>query len=287
MPGLFNVLLGGVAYGFVLFLMAAGLSITLGLMRFANMTHAAFAMLGGYIAALLIAKAGWSFVPALAAATAIAALTGALFERFLFRRLYDAPELEQVLLTIGLVYVSIAAATYLVGPAQMAIKIPDWLEGNLQVGALEINRYRLFLIVTGLVLLLALIGLIERTTFGAKIRAAVVNHRMTVSCGVNVDLLYAAAFALGSGLAGLGGALSIKLLGLDPYFPIKFLVELLIVVSVGGMGSLKGTFLAALLFGVADVLGKYLFPEAGAFIIYALALLVLLWRPQGLIGRLT
>ncbi len=287
MVGLFNVLLGGIAYGFVLFLMAGGLSITLGLMRFANMTHAAFAMLGGYVAALLTTKAGWPFVAALAAATVATAAAGLAVERLLFRRLYGAPELDQVLFTIGLVYVSIATATYLVGPEQMAIRIPDWLEGSVRVGALEINRYRLALIGVGLLLLVGLVSLIERTTFGAKVRAAVANHRMTVSCGINVDLLYAAAFALGSALAGLGGALSIKLLGLDPYFSIKFLVELLIVIAVGGMGSLKGTFLAALLIGVVDVVGKYLVPEAGAFIIYALALLGLLWRPQGLLGRPT
>ena len=284
MLGLVNVLIGGVAYGAVLFLMAGGLSITLGLMGFANMAHAALAMVGGYTAALLI-KAGWPFLGALAMAAAAACAVGAAFERLLFRRLYQASELEQVLLTIGVVYVAIAAATYLVGPEQMAIAVPGWLDGNLRIGAVEINRYRLFLIVAGLLLLLALLGLIDHTTFGAKIRAAVFNRRMTASCGVDVDRLYALAFALGSLLAGLGGALSVKLLGLDPNFPVKFLTELLIVVSVGGLGSLRGTFLAALMFGVVDVVGKYLMPEIGAFIIYATALAVLTIRPQGLAGR--
>ena len=286
MLGLANVLLGGVAYGFVLFLMAGGLSITLGLMGFANMAHAAFAMLGGYTAALLVARAGWPFLGALAMGALTASAVGALFERFLFRRLYQASELEQVLLTIGVVYVAIATATYLVGPEQVAIAVPSWLEGGLRIGPLDVNRYRLFLICTGLLLLVLLIGLIDHTTFGAKIRAAVFNRRMTASCGIDVDRLYALAFALGSALAGLGGALSIKLLGLDPNFPVKFLTELLIVVSVGGLGSLRGTFMAALMFGVVDVVGKYLVPEIGAFIIYAMALLVLTIRPQGLAGRL-
>jgi branched-chain amino acid transport system permease protein len=222
---------------------------------------------------------------AVAIAGATAALTGAILERILFRRLYEASELEQVLLTMGVVYVAIAAATYLVGPEQMAVTVPAWLEGNLNLGPIDVNRYRLFLIVFGVVLLFALIALIDHTTFGAKIRAAVFNHRMTASCGIDVDKLYAVAFALGSALAGLGGALSVKLLGLDPNFPIKFLVELLIVVSVGGLGSLRGTFLAAMLFGLIDVVGKYLLPEIGAFIIYAVALAVLTVRPQGLAGR--
>jgi branched-chain amino acid transport system permease protein len=285
MVGFVNILIGAIAYGFVLFLMAGGLSITLGLMGFANMAHAALAMVGGYTAALLIGKAGWPFLAAVAMAGATAALTGAVLERNLFRRLYQASELEQVLLTIGVVYVAIAAATYLVGPEQMAIAVPAWLDGNLRLGPIDVNRYRLFLIVFGVVLLFALVRLIDHTTFGAKIRAAVANRRMTASCGIDVDRLYALAFALGSALAGLGGALSVKLLGLDPNFPIKFLTELLIVVSVGGLGSLRGTFLAAMLFGLIDVVGKYLLPEIGAFIIYATALALLTVRPQGLVGR--
>lgn len=285
MLGFFTVLIGGVAYGFVLFLMAGGLSITLGLMRFANMAHAAFAMLGGYVAALSTTKLGLPFPLALVAAVLVTCLVGAAFERTLFRRLYAASDLDQVLLTIGVVYVAIAGATFVFGPDQMTIAIPSWLDGDVVFGPLALNRYRVFLICAGLLLLGALVGLIDHTTFGAKIRAAVYNRRMTASCGIDVDRLYAFAFAIGSALAGLGGALSVRLLGLDPYFPVKFLTELLIVVSVGGLGSLRGTFFAAIMFGVLDTLGKYLLPEVGAFIIYALALIVLAVRPQGLSGR--
>jgi branched-chain amino acid transport system permease protein len=283
--GFINVLIGGIAFGFVLFLMAGGLSITLGLMRFANMAHAAFAMLGGYVTALLIAKAGWPFPLALAAAVAVTTFAGVFLERVLFRRMYGAPELDQVLLTTGLVFVSIAVATFLFGTQEMPIFLPDYLQGNVRIGSVDINIYRLFLIAVGLLLLLLIIAGIEHTTFGAKIRAAVFNRRMTESSGIDVDRLYMVAFAIGAGLAGLGGALSVPLLGLNPYFPLRFLTELLIVVSVGGLGSLAGTFVAALMFGVGDVVGKYLFPEAGAFIIYGMALGVLLWRPNGLLGR--
>lgn len=285
MSGLLNVFVGGIAYGSVLFLMAGGLSITLGLMGFANMAHAAFAMLGGYAAALLIGKAGVPFLLALVVATIVSCAVGAVLERVLFRRLYAAPELEQVLLTIGVVYVAIAVTTYLVGPEQMAIAVPHWLDGQVTLGPLDVNRYRLFVIALGISLLVLLLGLIDRTTFGAKVRAAVFNRRMTASCGIDVDRLYSLAFALGSALAGLGGAVSVKLVGLDPNFPIKFLTELLIVVSVGGLGSLRGTFFAAMLFGCIDVVGKYLVPEIGAFLIYASALIVLTVRPQGLAGR--
>lgn len=282
MTGLISILISGIAYGFLLFLMAGGLSITLGLMGFANMAHAALAMVGGYTAALLIGGAGFPFLLAVVMGSLAAAVVGTVFERTLFRRFYGASELEQVLLTIGVVYVAIAAATWFVGPEQLTIGIPAWLEGNARIGGLEINVYRLFLIGCGSTMFVALICLIDYTTFGATIRAAVFNRRMTSSCGIDVDRLYAFAFALGSAVAGLGGALSVKLVGLDPNFPVKFLTELLIVVSVGGLGSLRGTFFAALLFGVVDVVGKYLFPEVGAFIIYALALVVLSVRPQGL-----
>lgn len=284
MTGLVSILISGIAYGFLLFLMAGGLSITLGLMGFANMAHAALAMVGGYTAALLIGTAGFPFLLAVMMGAVAAAVVGTVFERTLFRRFYGASELEQVLLTIGVVYVAIAATTWFVGPEQMTIGVPAWLEGSVRVGPLDINVYRLFLIGCGTTMFVVLVGLIDYTTFGATIRAAVFNRRMAASCGVDVDRLYALAFALGSAFAGLGGALSVKLVGLDPNFPVRFLTELLIVVSVGGLGSLRGTFFAALLFGAVDVAGKYLFPEVGAFIIYALALLVLTLRPQGLAG---
>jgi branched-chain amino acid transport system permease protein len=286
MLGLFNVLIGGVAFGSVLFLMAGGLSITFGLMGFANLAHAALAMVGGYTAVLLIGRAGWPFLLAIAAASATAAVVGVVLERGVFRFFYKRSELNQVLLTIGVVYVAIAAATFLIGPEQMAISVPSWLDGIVHLGPAQLNSYRLFLIGLGCVLFLALQGLINFTTFGAKIRAAAFNRRMAESCGIDVDRLYAIAFALGSALAGLGGALSVRLLGLDPNFAVKFLAELLIVVSVGGLGSIRGTFLAAMILGIVDMLGKYLLPEIGAFIVYAIAIAILTIRPQGLYGRI-
>jgi branched-chain amino acid transport system permease protein len=285
MLGFANVLFGGVAYGFVLFLMASGLSVTFGLMGFANMAHSVFAMIGGYVVAVLVTAAGWPFLAALALAAIASAAIGTVLEMALFRRFYGFSELDQVLLTIGVVYVAIAAATYLFGPHQMTFAVPSWLDGTLRLGRFDFNNYRLFLIGIGLLLLVILIGLIDHTLFGAKVRAAVVSRRMTASCGIDVGRLFTIAFAIGTALAGIGGALSVRLLGLDPNFALKFLTELLIVVSVGGLGSLRGTFIAALLFGVIDSVGKYLVPEMGAFIIYAAALMILTLRPQGLAGR--
>lgn len=280
-----NALFNGVAYGMLLFLMAGGLSVTMGLMGFANLAHIAFAMLGGYIAVLLMNDAGWPFLATLPAAALGTAAVAALFERLIFRRLYRQSQLDQVLLTIGLVLMSVAAATYLWGPQQQPVRMPAYLTGQFKIGPLDFAVYRVFLIGVGALLTIGLVLGIDYTLFGARIRAAVDNRRMTSSCGINVDRLFTVAFAIGSALAGIGGALSVNLLGLDPSFPTKYLVYVLIVVVVSGMGSLKGTLLAAVALGACDVLGKYYVPQTGAFIIYALAVGILLVRPQGLFGR--
>lgn len=279
-----NVFFNGLAYGILLFLMAGGLSITMGMMGFANLAHGSLAMLGGYITVTLMQSAGWSFLMTLPAATLITAAVGAILERVLFRRLYGAAELDQILLTLGVVLISIAGASYVWGLQPVAIVMPDYLSGHVFVGFLELQSYRLFIVAIGAALTLAMILGIDNTNFGAKVRASVDNRRMTMSCGVDVNRLFTLAFALGSGIGGLGGALSINLVGLDPSFPIKFLVFLLVVVVVGGKGSTKGALVAAMTIGVFDVAGKYYFPEAGAFFIYALVIALLIWRPHGLLG---
>jgi len=280
-----NILLSGIAYGVLLFLMAGGLSVTMGLMGFANLAHGALAMLGGYIAVTLINDYGWSFLWTLPVAALGAAIAGSIVERTVFRRLYGGKELDQVLLTIGIVSMTVAAATFIWGPSPRPVVIPEFLAGRLQFGFVDIGTYRLFLILFGGALTLGLVLGIDYTSFGAKVRAAVDNRRMTTSCGVNVNRLFALAFALGSALAGLGGALAVYLVGLDPQFPVKYLVYLLIVVIVGGLGSIKGTLFASIALGIADVTGKYYVPDAGAFILYAVAVAILLVRPQGLFGR--
>jgi branched-chain amino acid transport system permease protein len=280
-----NVLVNGAAYGMMLFLMAGGLSVTMGLMGFANLAHGSLAMLGGYVMATLMNAHGWPFLPALLAATVATAAAGAVVERTVFRRLYGGVELDQVLLTIGVVSMAGAAATYIWGSQPTTVHIPPWLDGRLQIGSFDFGIYRLFLIIVGGALTAGLMLGIDKTNFGAKIRAAVDNRRMTVSCGIDVKRLFALAFAIGSALAGFGGGLAVALVGLDPNFAVKYLVFLLMVVVVGGLGSIRGTLAASIALGVCDVTGKYYVPDAGAFILYAVTVITLLWRPRGLFGR--
>ncbi len=282
---LINVVVNGAAYGILLFLMAGGLTVTMGLMRFANLAHGSLAMLGGYVMASLMNMHGWPFLPALLSGALAAAIAGAIAERTVFHRLYSSPELDQVLLTIGVVSMSVAAATFVWGMQPTTVRIPPWLDGRLQFGSFEVGIYSLFLIIAGSALTGVLMLGIEHTNFGATIRAAVDNRRMTVSCGIDVRRLFSFAFTIGSALAGLGGGLAVPLINLDPSFGTKYLVYLLMVVVVGGLGSMRGAFVAALALGISDVTGKYYMPQAGAFILYAVTVMILLWRPRGLFGR--
>ena len=280
-----NIAFAGLAFGVLLFLISAGLSVTMGLMRFANLAHAAFAMLGGYLAVTLINVYHWPFLATLPVAALGTAVVASIVERLVLRRLYGADQLDQVMLTVGLLFMAVAAATFIWGPSQQPVRIPAYLSGQLVLGPISLNVYRLGLIVVGGLVIAGLFWGIERTSFGARIRAAVDNRRVTMSCGIDVDRLFMIAFFIGSALAGFGGALSINLLGLDPGFAITFLASVLIVVVVGGEGSMRGTLFAALLLGIADVVGKYYVPQAGAFIIYALTVVALFVRPQGLFAN--
>jgi len=282
---LFGVLFDGFAYGMLLFLLSVGLSVTLGMMNFVNLAHCAFAMLGGYVTATLMNKFGWPFFATLPLAFFAAALTSVAFERVLYRRLYRASDLDQVLLTIGIAFVSVAVAAYVFGTVQQPVRIPDYLRGSVVILGHTFGVYRLFLIVTSLVITLLLVGALEYTRFGAKVRAAVDNQRMARGLGINVEGVFALTFALGSGLAGLGGGLAIEIVGLDPTFAFTYLIYVLIVVSVGGLGSIGGSFAAATLIGISDVAGKYYVPQLGAFLMYLVMIVLLMWRPAGLFGR--
>jgi branched-chain amino acid transport system permease protein len=282
---LFGVLFDGFAYGMLLFLLSVGLSVTLGMMNFVNLAHCAFAMLGGYVTVTLMNGFSWPFFATLPLAFLAAALVSVLFERTLYRRLYRAGELDQVLLTIGLAFVSVAAAAYVYGTVQQPVRMPSYLRGSLTVLGHTFGVYRLFLVATSLVITLLLVAALEYTRFGAQVRAAVDNQRMARGLGINVDGVFALTFALGSGLAGLGGALAIEIVGLDPTFAFTYLIYVLIVVSVGGLGSIGGSFAAAVLIGISDVAGKYYVPELGSFLIYLVMIVLLMWRPAGLFGR--
>jgi len=281
----FGVLFDGFAYGMLLFLLSVGLSVTLGMMNFVNLAHCSFAMLGGYVTVTLIDKLSWPFLATLPAAFLAAALASVVFERVLYRRLYRASELDQCLLTIGLVFVSVAGAAYIYGSEQQPVQLPSYLRGSVTFLGVNFGVYRLFLILTALAITAVLMVALDYTRFGAQVRAAVDNQRMARGLGIDVDGSFAITFALGSGLAGLGGALAIEIIGLDPSFGFAYLVYVLIVVSVGGLGSIAGSFIAATLIGISDVAGKYYVPELGAFLIYLVMVGLLMWRPMGLYGR--
>jgi branched-chain amino acid transport system permease protein len=280
-----SILFDGLAYAMFLFITSVGLSVTMGLMNFVNLAHGAFAMAGGYIVVTLTRTLGIDFVPSLIIASVLVGIISIPFERVLYRRLYKATDLEQVLLTIGLAFMAIATFTYFYGPIPKSVPLPNWLQGDINLGFRAFPSYRAFLIVLGVILVAVLWYVFERTNIGAKIRAAVDNRRMAESVGINVDRLFTLTFAVGSGLAALGGGLAIQLFGLTPYFAVLYLVLFLIVVAVGGLGSLKGTLLAALVLGVFDTAGKYLFADAGGFFIYAVTVVVLLIKPAGFYGR--
>src|SRR5215475_12205752 len=254
MTAVLTNLFDGIAYGMLLFVLACGLAVTLGLMNFVNLAHGAFAMAGGYVTVLLMDRAGWPFLACLPMAFIVAAAIGLLLERTLYRHMYRRAHLDQVLFSIGLVFMAVAITDYLLGSSQRNIRLPDWLQGRREILGVNVGIYRSFLIVL---------------------------------CGaIPVGLVFAATFAVGSGLAGLGGALGVELLGLDPYFPLKFMIYFLIVVTVGGTSGIIGPFLASMLLGIADVAGKYYLSTAlGGFVIYVVLIVVLVLRPHGLFAR--
>jgi branched-chain amino acid transport system permease protein len=284
-----TILFDGVAYGMLLFVLAVGLAVTLGLMNFINLAHGAFAMLGGYCTVLLMQHFDVPFLLCLPIAFVVSALVGALLERTLYRPLYRRPHLDQVLFSIGLAFMSVAGADYLMGSGQQNIQLPLWLKGRTEIGedpwTLGMGHYRLLIILICALLTVVLQSTLTKTRFGSQLRASVDDPVVASGLGINVNKVFLLTFAVGSGLAGLGGALGAEVLSIDPIFPLKYMIYFLIVVSVGGTSSITGPLLAALLLGIADVAGKYYVPKLGGFIVYSLMIVILLWRPQGLFSR--
>ena len=280
-----GVVFDGFAYGMLLFLLSVGLSVTLGMMNFVNLAHCSFAMLGGYVTVTLINVYDWPFLATLPMSFLAAAITSVVFERVLYRRLYQRSDLDQCLLTIGIVFISVASAAYFFGTVQQPVPLPPFLHGSVAVMGQTFGIYRIFLIAVALLLTGVLVATLELTRFGAMVRAAVDNQRVARGLGINVGRIFALTFALGSGLAGLGGSLAIEMVGLDHSFAFTYLIYVLIVVSVGGLGSIGGSFAAASLLGISDMAGKYYLPQLGAFLIYLVMVVLLMWRPAGLFGK--
>jgi len=280
-----TILFDGVAYGMLLFVLACGLSVTLGLMNLINLAHGAFAMAGGYVTVVLVNRMGVPFLAALPLAFLASAALGVLLERTLYVHVYGKSHLDQVLFSVGLVFMSVAAVDYVMGSSQQFVQIPQMLHGQVDLFGIGVGKYRLLIIVVCGLLTLGLQLALMKTRFGSRLRAAVDDQRVARGLGINVSVVFAVTFAVGSGLAGLGGALGAEILGLDPIFPLKYMIYFLIVVTVGGTSSITGPFLASILLGIGDVAGKYYAPKLGPFVIYTIMIAVLIWRPQGLFAR--
>ncbi len=281
---LVSVLFHGIAYGMILYVISVGLSVTMGLMGFVNLAHGVFAMAGGLLLSTAMAKYAVPFPLALLLAFVVVALGSVVLERLLYSKLYSAGELAQVLFTMGLIFISIAIARQLYGTQAAPVFLPDYLKGQINILGRDFPAFRVVLIFISAIIVVTLWFGVERTRWGAMVRAAVDNRDMAQSVGINTNRLFMVTFALGSGLAGLGGALGSDILPVQSTYPLENLVYFMIVVAVGGLGSLSGPFIAALMIGIADTATKYWFPELGAFLIYAATIGLLLWRPQGLFG---
>jgi branched-chain amino acid transport system permease protein len=285
MLNLLGVIADGLSYGMLLFLFSIGLSITLGLMRFINLAHGAFAMVGGYVTVTMVNDAGLPFLLTLPAAFVVAGVVGLVLERLVIRFIYREPALQQVLFSIGLAFFASALATIIFGPQQQPIALPSWLSGRVTVLGVTVGANRVFLTVVGAIAAALLVALFNHTLFGARIRAAVDHRRAAEGIGIRVQQIFAVTFALGAAMAGLGGALAVDSLGLDPSMPFKFLIAVLMIVAIGGPGSIAGSLVASVVLGVVDAVVKYEVPELGPFVIYVLLVGILLVFPRGLAGR--
>jgi len=282
---IFNILIDGISYGMILFMISVGLSVTMGLMKVINLAHGGFALLGGAFTHWLTVQAELNFLPAVAIAILGVVIIAIIMEFSLFRRIYKFGELEQVLATIGIAFLVIASVNYWLGSTLLAIKFPEYLSGSINLGFRTLPVHRVFVILIGIVVVVALYILIERTRFGVNLRAAVDNRDMAASLGIDTARIYAITFGLGAGLAAFGGILGAELLPIEAYYPLRYMVLFLIVVAVGGMGSILGSFLAAISLGILDTAARYLMPDFSTIIFFSAMMLIFIIRPHGLLGK--
>lgn len=276
------IALYGVSYGVILFTISIGLVLTLGLMRVVNLAHGAFAAIGGYLSVTLMNQLALPFALAVFVAAVAVAAFSVLIERLCYAPLYAASELDQVLMTIGLMFVATAGLNFIFGPDVVPARLPPALAANVDLGVRTFQVYRLFIVALGAVLMVVLSLLFERSSFGARLRAAVDNRGMAEAVGIDVSRLFSLTFALGSGLAALGGAVGYAMLPLEPLYPFKYLTLVLIVVVLSGLVNIKASAGVAILVGVVDTAGRYLFPAIGAFVVYVVLIALLIWRSEGL-----
>ncbi|MBY3258821.1 branched-chain amino acid ABC transporter permease [Rhizobium laguerreae] len=280
-----SIVVDGVAYGMILFMISVGLSITMGLMRIINLAHGGFALLGGAAVHLLTTRLDVAFIPAFLVAVLAVVLVSVLLERLLYRHIYGFNELGQVLATIGIVFVMIATVNLFLGSTILPLGAPTIFTTPIDLGFRTLPFHRLVVIISGLLVLAGLWLLMEKTRFGIYLRAAVDNRIAAASLGINTPLVYLVAFAMGAGLAAVGGILGAELLPIEAYYPLRYMVLFLIVVSVGGLGSISGSFLASISLGILDTAGRYLLPGIGTIFFFVAIVVLLALRPNGLMGK--
>ncbi len=281
----FGIALDALAYGMVLFIISIGLSVMLGLMRVVNLAHGAFAMVGGYFASYVTGQLGFGYGVAIAIAVVMSIVVLFPLEVLLYRRIYAASELTQVLMTIGITFVVIGLMNYAFGPTMKMIAVPDLISGPVDLGIRSVPAHRLFVIVCGVVIASGLWFMMEKTTFGIKLRATVDNPAMAAALGVRTEWIYASTFALAVALGAFGGVVGAEILPIEPYYALRYMVTFLVVVSIGGAGSILGALVASLGLGLIDTVGKYFIPNLGEFFFYFAVVIIVLVFPKGLLGR--
>ncbi|MFT6451369.1 MAG: branched-chain amino acid transport system permease protein [Halocynthiibacter sp.] len=283
---IFNIFVDGMAYGMILFMISVGLSVTMGLMRVVNLAHGGFALTGGVLTHWLISDMGLPFFVAALLGIAGTVVIAMPLERVIYRRIYSFGELPQVLATIGLTFLMIATVNAWQGSSLLAIDLPAGLRQSVDLGFRQLTLHRIVVIFIGAGVILGLWLLLDRTRFGIRLRAAVDNRDIASSHGIDTSRIYMLTFALGAGLAALGGILGAEILPIDAYYPLRYMVLFLTVVALGGMGSILGSFLAALGIGMVETASRYLVPDLATVTFFAIVILFLAARPQGLLGRI-
>nr|BAH90361.1 branched-chain amino acid ABC transporter, permease protein [uncultured bacterium]BAH90477.1 branched-chain amino acid ABC transporter, permease protein [uncultured bacterium] len=278
-----SILVDGVAYGMILFMIAVGLSVIMGLMRVINLAHGGFALMGGVLAHWFTVQLGMPFVAGAGLAVLATMALAYPMETLVYSRIYKMSDLQQVLATIGIVFLMIASANFLFGSTLLPIRLPDWMQGSVDLGFRVLPVHRIVVIIAGLIVIAGLYLLIDRTRFGIRLRAAVDHRETAATLGIDTDRVFALTFMLGAGLAALGGVLGAELLPIDAYYPLRYMVLFLIVVSVGGYGSITGSFVAAIGLGILDTAARYLVPDIAGIAFFLAVMAVLAFRPDGLL----
>jgi branched-chain amino acid transport system permease protein len=279
------ILVYGISYGLILCLVSIGLVITMGLMRVINIAHGAFAAVGGYFCVSLGARFGLPFPVAVAVAVLLVVGLSLVLERLFFVQLYGSVELDQVLQTIGLTYGAIGVFALTFGPNVFPVKLPPYMLGSFPLGQVDIETYRLVVAAVSLLVVAALWIVFDRTNFGARLRAAVDNPSMAEATGINVRHLFSITFALGAALAALGGAIGASMFPLEPYYPFRYIVLMMMVVVLSGRGNIKAATVVSIVIGISETGVRLLLPEIGSFLIYLVLIVMVVWRPEGLYAR--